>query len=136
MTGTNEVEQNNADEAAKRAAEEARRREMMEKIRQLEQEKANCQDLRISFHGRKKRLEGILSKVNILKVRKIEGNIQKFSGAAADASEIGVADAQTVMKKKNDSFSGVVTAVETQIALLDSYIAELGEKIDVLRASI
>lgn len=136
MTVTYEAEQNSADEAAKRAAEEARRREIMEKIRQLEQEKAECQDLRISFHGRKKRLEGIISQVNALKVQKIENDIQKFAGAAAEASEIGIADAQIVMGKKNVSFSGVAMETGTQITLLDSYITELCGKIDVLRASL
>lgn len=136
MADANTAGQNSADEAAQRAAEEARRREIMEKIRQLEQEKAGCQDLKSAFKGKKDQLEEIISQVNGLKTKKLEADIQRFSGVAADGVETGVTDAQIVMRKKNSSFSGVETAAGTQIALLDSYIAELGGRINTLRANL
>ncbi len=136
MADTNAAGQESPDEAAKRAAEEARRREIMEKIRQLEQEKAGCQDLKSAFKGNKDRLEGIISQVDGLKAKKLEVDIQSFSGLTADAAETGTSDAQIVMGKKNGSFSGVESAAGTQITLLDSYIAELEGRIDALRASL
>ncbi|MDE6743512.1 MAG: hypothetical protein K2J95_06515 [Lachnospiraceae bacterium] len=136
MADANAAGQNSADEAARRAAEEARRREIMEKIRQLEQEKAGCEDLKSALNGKKDRLEGIISQVNGLKTKKLEADIQRFSGMAADGAETGISDAQIVMGKKNSSFSGVETAIGPQITLLDSYIAELGGQINALRASL
>ncbi len=136
MADANAAGQSSADEAAQRAAAEARRREIMEKIRQLEQEKAGCEDLKSALNGKKDRLEGIISQVNGIKSKKLETDIQRFSGMAADGVETGVSDAQIVMGKKNGSFSGVESAAGTQITLLDSYIDELGGRINALRASL
>ena len=67
-------------EAARRAAEKARRREIMEKIRQMEQEKAGCQDLKSALNGKKDRLEGIISQVNGLKIKKLETDLRQTFG--------------------------------------------------------
>ena len=136
MADANAAGQNSADEAAQRAAAEARRREIMEKIRQLEQEKSGCEDLKSVLNGKKNQLEGIISRVNGLKAKKLEADIQRFSGMAADGVETGISDAQIVMGKKNSSFSCIETAAGTQISLADSYIAELGGQINSLRASL
>lgn len=136
MANSDMAGQSSADEAAQRAAAEARRREIMEKIRRLEQEQAGCEDLKSALNGKKDKLEGIISQVNGLKSKKLETDIQRFSGVAADGAETGVSDAQIVMGKKNSSFSGVETAIGPQITLLDSYIAELGGQINALRASL
>ncbi len=61
MADANAAGQNSMDEVAQRAAAEARRREIMEKIRQLEQEKAGCQDMKTALNGKKDRLESIIS---------------------------------------------------------------------------
>lgn len=135
MADANTAGQSSSDEAARRAAE-ARRREIMEKIRQLEQEKAGCEDVKSALNGKKDRLERIISQVNGLKTKKLEADIQRFSGMTADGAETGVSDAQIVMGKKSSSFSGVETAIGPQIVLLDSYIAELGGRINALRASL
>ncbi len=136
MTDAIAAGQESADEAAQQAAEEARKREIMEKIRHLEQEKAECQGLKADFQGMNGCLEGIISKINGLKAKKLEADIQRFSGMSADAVDTGISNAQSVMGKRNGRFFDVETVAGTQITLLDSYIAELGGRIDTLRASL
>lgn len=128
--------QGSAEEAARRAAEEARRREIMEKIRQLEQEQAGCRGLKEDLQGLNGSLEGIISQVNGLKAEKIEADIQRFSGVSAETADTGIYNAQGIMGKRSGRFSGVEAAAGTQMASLDSYIAELGGRIDALRASL
>lgn len=122
--------------AGQDSAEEARRREIMEKIRQLEQEQAGCQGLKADIHGLNGRLEGIISQVNGLKARKIEADIQRFSGVTAETADTGIFNVQGIMGNRNGRFSDVEAAAGTQMASLDSYISELGGRIDALRASL
>lgn len=98
------------DETERQAAAEARRREIMEQIRQLEQEKAKCQGIKIALGGMKERLIGVIFQINSQKVEKLEVDTRRFSGVAS--------------------------TTETQIGLLDSYIAELAEKISILKAGL
>lgn len=119
-----------------REAEEARKREIIEKIRLLEQEKAECQELRAAFAGMKGRLSGIISQINGLKAMRLETDIHSFSGIAANTVNAGVADAQTAMGKRNSSFSNVESATGMQIGLLSSYIVELEGRINTLRAGL
>lgn len=125
-----------AAEQVAREAEEARKREIMEKIRRLEQEKLECQGLKSAFMGMKGRMEGIISQINGLKARRLETDIHSFSGAAANTINAGVADAQTAMGKRNSSFSNVESATGVQIELLSSYIVELEGRISALRADL
>lgn len=127
---------NSGDEAEQRVAAEARRREILEKISQLEQEKAKCQGTKIDLRGMNERLEGVIFQINRLKDIKLEVDILRFSGTTADAVDTGILNAQTVMAKRNGSFFDLKLTVDTQISLLDSYIVELGGRIDALRASI
>lgn len=122
--------------AAEQAAREARRREIMEKIRRLEQEKAECQDLKSAFAGMKGRLSGIISQINGLKTMRLETDIHNFSGIAANAVNAGVADAQTAMGKRNSSLSNIESATGMQIELLSSYMVELGGRISALKAEL
>lgn len=131
MTG-----QDSVDEAERRAAEEVRRREIMEKIQQLEREQAECQDLKGAFYRANGCLEGIISQINGLKARKLETDIQRFSGVSAETVDMGMLNAQTVMGKRNSRFFDLESMAGTQIASLDSYIAELGGRIDALWASL
>ena len=126
----------NADEAAKQEEEEKRRREIMEQISRLEQEKSGCQDLKTAFMEKRSSTEGIMSRVNALMSKSLQPDINTFSGITADMAETGVSEAQAVMGKRNGSFSNIISAVGVQIALLDSYIAELEGRINTLRASL
>lgn len=123
-------------ETERRAAAEARRREIMEQIRQLEQEKAKCQGIKIALGGMKERLTGVIFQINSQKVEKLEVDTQHFSGSAADAVDMGIMNVQAVMEKRKRSFSDVASTTETQIGLLDSYIAELAERISILKAGL
>lgn len=125
-----------AAERAAREAEEARKRDIMEKIQLLEQEKAECQELKSAFSGMKGRLSGIISQINGLKAMRLETDIHSFSGIAANAVNAGVADAQIAMGKRNSSFSVIESATGMQIGLLSSYIVELEGRINALRASL
>ncbi len=136
MVNSDMAGQSSADEAAQRAAAEARRREIMEKIRQLEQEQAECQGLKAAFHRMNGSLESIITQVNGLKERKLEADIQRFSGVSAEEVDTGMLNVQTVMGKRNGRFFDVKSAVGSQIVSLDSHIAELGGRIDALRASL
>lgn len=127
---------NSGDEAAQWAAAEARRREITEKICQLELEKAKCQGIKIALRGMKERLEGVIFQMDRLKDKKLEVDILRFSGATADAVDTGILNAQSVMSKRNGSFSDLELMVDTQISLLESYIVELGGRINALKASI
>lgn len=131
--------QSSADAAAMRAAreaEEARKREIMKKIRVLEQEKTECQELKSAFAGAKECLAGLISQMNGLKATKLEADIYRFSGAAAEAVSTGMSEAQLVMEKRSRSLSNVETATGMQIGLLSSYIAELEGQINILRAGL
>lgn len=123
------------DETDQRAAE-VRRREIMEQIRQLEQEKAKCQGIKIALGGMRERLKGVIFQINSQKAEKLEVDTQRFSGAAADAVDMGIINVQAVMEKRKRSFSDVVSTTETQIGLLDSYISELAERIGTLKAGL
>ncbi len=100
--------QNSGEEAAQRAAEEVGKQEIMEKIRQLELEKARCEGVKLALQGMKERLKGVIFQINRLKVKKSEDDIQ--------------------------SFSDVDSMTDNQITLLDSYIVELRGRINSLKA--
>lgn len=123
-------------ERVAREAEETRKREIMAKIRLLEQEKAECQELKSAFSGMKSRLAGIISQINGLKGMRLETDIHSFSGIAANAVNAGILDAQINMGKRNSSFSNIESAIGMQIGLLSSYIIELEGRINTLRASL
>ena len=130
------IEAKLAAERAAREAEEARKREIMEKIQLLEQKKAECQELKTAFSGMKGRLSGIISQINGLKAIRLETDIHSFSGITANAVNAGVTDAQTAMGKRNSSFSNIESATGMQIGLLSSYIVELEGRINTLRAGL
>lgn len=140
MTGIgNEQEAMSAKLAAERAAreaEEARKKEIMGRIRLLEQEKAECQELKSAFLGMRSRMSGIISQINGLNAIKLETDIHSFSGITADAVSTGVLDAKTAMGRRNSSFSNIESATGMQIGLLSSYIAELEGRITTLRAGL
>lgn len=123
-------------EQAAREAEEVRKREIMEKIRRLEQEKAECQNFKSAFMGMKGRMEEIISQINGLKARRLETDIYSFSGTAADTFNAGVSLAQNAMWKRNSSFSDVELAIGVQIELLSSYMVELDGRIIALREDL
>lgn len=123
-----DIEARLAAEQTARDAEEARKKEIMEKIRRLEQEKAEYQDFKSAFMGMKGRMEEIISQINGLKARRLETDIYSFSGTAADTINTGVSVAQTAMGKRNSSFSNVELAAGVQIEQLSSYIVELEGK--------
>lgn len=108
----------------------------MGKIQLLEQEKAECQELKSAFMGMKGRMSGIISQINGLKSMRLEADIHSFSGTVANAINTGIVDAQIAMGKRNSSFSNIDSATEMQIGLLSSYIVELEGRINTLRASL
>ncbi|MDE6713067.1 MAG: hypothetical protein K2K20_04970, partial [Lachnospiraceae bacterium] len=102
--------QNSGEEAAQKAAEEVGKQEIMEKIHQLELEKAKCEGVKLALQGMKERLKGVIFQINRLKAKKLEDDVQ--------------------------SFSDVESMADNQIALLNSYIVELRGRINALKASV
>lgn len=123
-------------ERAVKEAEEARRREIMEKIRQLEEEISRCRSLTNSFRDLEKEAGMIISKVNEYKNLNLETNMNAFFGITAGAVNDGIENAQSVMGERGSDFSNTEAAIETQIGLLESYNMELGSRINRLRSEL
>lgn len=123
-------------ERAAREAAEARRREIMEKIRQLEEEISRCQSLTNSFRGLEREAGMIISKVNEYKNLNLETDMNAFFGITAGAVYDGIENAQAVMGERGSDFTNTEAAIETQIGLLESYKMELGGRINKLRAEL
>lgn len=125
-----------AAERAAREAEEARKREIMEKIQLLEDEISKCQGLIASFGGLKGQVGMLISQVNGCKTMNLEADMNAFSGITASAVNAGIAGAQSAMGERTNDFSNVEATIGTQVGLLESYIMELRSRIVSLRASL
>lgn len=121
---------------AREAAEQARRAEIMNKIRELEREKEECVSLRTGFEGKKGKVCNLVAQMNRLKSMNLQPDGDGFSGNTAYAVVFGVLNAQMRMGKISNQFSDVESAVGTQVEKLNAYIKELESKIDNLRASL
>lgn len=125
-----------ATEQAAKAAEEARKREVMAKIQLFESEIRECQDLIASFGGLKGQVGMLISQVNGYKTMNLETNMNAFSGITASAVNEGIENAQSDMGERTSDFSNVEAAIGTQVGLLESYIMELRSRIGSLQASL
>lgn len=121
---------------AREAAEQARRAEIMNKIRELEREKEECVSLRTGFEGKKGKVCNLVAQMNRLKSMNLQPDKSVFSGNTAGAVGFGVLNAQMCMGKSCNQFSDLEAAVGTQVEKLNAYIKELEGKIDNLRAGL
>lgn len=121
---------------AREAAEQARRAEIMNKIRELEREKEECVSLRTGFEEKKGKVCNLVAQMNRLKSMNLQPDKSVFSGNTAGAVGFGVLNAQMCMGKSCNQFSDLEAAVGTQVEKLNAYIKELEGKIDNLRAGL
>lgn len=121
---------------AREAAEQARRAEIMNKIRELEREKEECVLLRTGFEEKKGKVCNLVAQMNRLKSMNLQPDKSVFSGNTAGAVGFGVLNAQMCMGKSCNQFSDLEAAVGTQVEKLNAYIKELEGKIDNLRAGL
>lgn len=136
MAGTGGGQEAAEVERAAREAEEARRREIMAKIRQLEGEISRCQGLIDSFRDFEEQVGRLTSLVNEYKIMNLEADGNAFAGITANAVNEGLEDAQFCMGDRSSEFSNAGAAVGIQIRLLESYKMGLGSRIDSLRAEL
>lgn len=122
--------------AAEQAAREARRQEIMGKIRILEQEITECEDLAQEFESLRGQVSAELSGLSAFQNMELEPNRSIFSGITAGAAVQGI----TGVKSSVGGIVGKVCEAEseigTQIGMLRSYIMELKSRISTLKASI
>lgn len=123
-------------ERVAREAEEARRREIMAKIQQLEGEISGCQVLIASFRDLEEQVGRLISLVNEYKIMNLEADMNAFSGITASAVNEGLADVRYGMEERSGDFSNAEAAVGTQIGLLESYKIGLESRINSLRAEL
>lgn len=121
---------------AREAAEQARRAEIMNKIRELEREKEECVSLRTGFEGKKGKVCNLVAQMSGIKSMNLQPDKSVFSGNTAGAVGFGVLNAQMCMGKSCNQFSDLEAAVGTQVEKLNAYIKELEGKIDNLRAGL
>lgn len=123
-------------EQERKAQEERRQREIMDKIHALEQKKRVYQGRKAQLYCQNTKLEEIISQINILASMGLEADGNFFSCATKDMTDAGAAQAQTAMREKNYSFSALVSASEGQIRQLESCICGLEDKIRELEAEL
>ncbi len=125
-----------AAERAAREAEEARRRDIMEKIQLLEDEINECQGLISSFSGLKGQVGMLISRMNEYKAMNLEADRNSFFGMTASAVYEGMTSARSAMGESAGSFSEVESAIGSQIGMLSSYVMELRSRISSLQAGL
>ena len=126
-----------AREAARRAQEaEIRRRQIQEKIDELEREKSECRQLIASLNAAKGEVFGACAKLNGAVLHYSGFPMAGFKGKTAAASEQGIGVALVSIQKSATSLQEVCSAISVQITSLRTYIGVLDRKIDALRSSL
>lgn len=90
MAGAGSGQEATESERAAREAAEARRREILAKIQQIESEISRCQGLRTSFSSLKEQVRIRISQVNEYKAMDLEADINAFFGITASAVNEGL----------------------------------------------
>lgn len=90
MAGAGSGQEATESERAAREAAEARRREILAKIQQIESEISRCQGLTTSFSSLKEQVRIRISQVNEYKAMDLEADINAFFGITASAVNEGL----------------------------------------------
>lgn len=136
MAGAGSGQESTESERAAREAAEARRREILAKIQQIESEISRCQGLTASFRSLKEQVGMLISQIDEYKAMNPEADMNTFSGITASAVNEGLSDARYGMEERSGDFSNAEAAIETQIGFLESYITGLRSQIASLRAEL
>ena len=136
MTETGSRQETTELERVAREAAEAKRREILAKIQQIESEIRGCQSLIASFRDLEEQVGRLISLVNGYKIMNLEADMNAFSGITASAVNEGLADARYGIDERNGDFSNAESAIETQIGFLETYITGLRSQIASLRAEL
>ncbi len=123
-----------SEQEKERAAKEAIRREIMEKINALEDEKAECEELIDSFSSLRSQVSMI--QVASLKMLITHPETELFLGVTAAATEEGISGMEESLAKKESAITEVDAAIGSQIGKLNSYIMELNSRIRGLEAGL
>lgn len=123
-----------SDQEKERAAKEAIRREIMEKINALKDEKAECKELIDSFSS----LQGQVSAIQLGRLNMLitHPETELFMGVTAAATEEGISGMEESLAKKANVIAEVDAAIDSQIGQLNSYITELNNRIKGLEAGL
>lgn len=131
-----EVGSNRNAMAAEQAAREARRQEIMGKIRILEQEIMECEELTQAFESLRGQVNTELSGLREFQNMELQPDRSLFSGITAEAAEQGITGVKSSIGKIVGKADEVESEIGTQIGMLHSYIMELKSRMGTLRASI
>lgn len=126
-----------AREAARRAQEaEIRRRQIQEKIDELEREKSECSQLIASLNAAKGEVSGACAELIGSTQYYAPLPTTAFNGNSAIATAQGMGNAIASIQKSATSLQNVCNAIGVQITRIQTYIGVLDREIDALRSGL
>ena len=125
-----------AAERVAREAEEAHRRDIMEKILILENEITECRELISSFSSLRGQVEGSASRMSSMNIQELYPAVTSFFGVTASATEDGILGAMNSIISKAEVIYNVDSAIGTQIGRLEWHIKDLNSRINALKEGL